>query len=83
MRLAVTVLATAVVSASALAQSDPYKITVTEKAACTYDAERLCADAYPDEGKLLSCMQQNRLALSRVCAVAFDAGLRRRHLVAR
>ena len=82
--LAVAVLAaTASVPSTAQAQSDPYHITALEKAACTSDAVRLCSNAYPDEHKLMSCMVENRASLTRVCLVVFDAGLKRRHLVAR
>jgi len=62
-------------SGRAHAQSDPYHITAVERAACTFDAERLCASSYPDEGRLLSCMQMNRASLSTGCLVVFDAGL--------
>lgn len=67
----------------AVAQSDPYRITSAEKAACTNDAIRLCSDAYPDENKLLSCMAENRASLTTGCAVVFEAGLKRRRLVSR
>ena len=59
---------------------DKYHVTDQEKAACTEDAARLCISAYPDEEKLLSCMKQNRASLSPNCQVAFDAGVKRRHL---
>ena len=65
------------------AQSDPYHITSAERAACTGDAVRLCADTYPDEGKLLACMVANKASLTSGCAVVFDAGLKRRRLVSR
>ena len=65
------------------AQPDPYHITAYEKAACTTDAIRLCSDAYPDEGKLLSCMAANRASLTGTCLAVFDAGLKRRRLVSR
>ena len=65
------------------AQPDPYHITAAEKAACTFDAERLCASSYPDEAKLLGCMQANRASLTSTCLAVFDAGVKRRHLVAR
>ena len=60
--------------------SDPFHVTDEEKAACTQDATRLCISAYPDEDKLLSCMKENRSALSPACLKAFDAGVKRRHL---
>ena len=62
------------------AQTDRYKITAAERAACTPDAERLCIDAYPDEDKLMGCMKANRTALSPTCGAAFDAGLKKRGL---
>ena len=44
------------------------------------DAERLCADSYPDEQQLLGCMKAHRSSLTNICKVAFNAGLKRRHL---
>lgn len=62
------------------AADDKFHITSAERAACTSDAMHLCMWSYPDEDKLLSCMKANRPALSTGCRVAFDAGVRRRHL---
>ena len=78
----VSVLLAPIASAStpARAQSDPYRITEAEKAACTGDAARLCADTYPDEGKLLVCMETNKSSLTPSCLVVFDAGVKRRRL---
>ena len=59
---------------------DKYHLTAEEKAACTGDAVRLCADAYPDEDKLLACMNANRGSLTAGCAAVFQAGLKERHL---
>ena len=67
-------------SESAVAQDDKYQITAAERAACTPDAERLCSAAYPDEDKLIVCLQSNRTALSPSCATVFKAGLKRRNL---
>ena len=72
-----------VAPAAAGAPPDRYHITDGEKAACTADAMRLCASTYPDEGKLLACMQANRGVLDPGCLAVFDAGVKRRHLVAR
>lgn len=69
--------------AVAYGQADPYHITEKEKAACTPDAERLCASSYPDERKLLACMEANKASLSSGCLVVFNAGIKRRHLGAR
>ncbi len=60
--------------------TDALHITEAEKAACTQDAERLCASAYPDEQKLLACMKANRASLGPTCLPVFDAGLKRRGL---
>ncbi len=62
------------------ASTDRFHVTDAEKAACTTDAVRYCFGTYPDETKLLSCMKQNRSALSDVCRNAFDAGVKRRRL---
>ena len=53
---------------------------MAKRAACTVDAVRLCSSAYPDEDLLIACMRQNRASLSQACLVAFDAGIKRRHL---
>lgn len=65
---------------AAEAAADKYHVTDREKAACTVDALRLCMNSYPNEDNLLSCMKSNRASLSPMCLVAFDAGVRRRHL---
>lgn len=59
---------------------DKYHVTATEKAACTKDAIRLCFGTYPDEDKLIACMRVNHSSLTPTCRVAFDAGMRRRHM---
>ena len=66
--------------AAAATPGDVYKLTAAEKAACTQDAARLCADTYPDEQKLLVCMKANRASLSSACLPSFDAGMARRGL---
>ncbi len=58
--------------------ADAFHVTEAEKAACTQDAERLCASAYPDEQKLLACMKANRASLGPTCLPVFDAGMKRR-----
>lgn len=62
------------------AAADKYDVSPQEKLACTRDAMRLCFNTYPDEDALLSCMKTNHASLSATCRVAFDAGVRRRHL---
>lgn len=78
--VAPALLIVAAFSATCAAASDKYHVTEQEKAACTADAARLCLSAYPNEDALLACMKQNRSSLSPTCLVAFDAGVRRRHL---
>ena len=63
------------------AQGNPYHITAQERAACSADAERLCSDSYPDEGRLLVCMKANRQSLGPNCAAVFTAGLKQRGLL--
>ena len=62
------------------AQDRSYHITEAEKAACTPDAQRFCSAAYPDEGKLLTCMTANQQSLSAGCAIVFKAGKKERGL---
>ena len=73
----------ALVFFSAHSSADEYHLTAAEKAACTGDAERLCANTYPDENKLLACMEANERALSANCDAVFKAGVKRRHLASK
>jgi hypothetical protein len=75
-----TVILSLLLAGPAFAQADPLAITAKEKAACGYDAARFCASTYPDEMKLVSCMEANRASLSKVCRPVLDAGLKRRGL---
>ena len=77
--LAVLFISTLVLPRPAMA-GDKYHVTTAERAACSSDALHLCMWSYPDEDKLLSCMKANRPALSSGCRIAFDAGMKRRHL---
>ena len=64
----------------AASAADTFHLSDTEKAACTSDAQRLCAFTYPDEQQLLVCMKANRASLGQACLPVFDAGLKRRGL---
>jgi hypothetical protein len=44
--------------------------TAEQRAACTPDALRLCADAIPDVGRVTACMQAKRASLSARCQAA-------------
>ena len=68
------------VTTLAVAPDDPYAITPAERAACVADAERLCADTFPDEKRLLVCLRENRARLQPPCRASFDAGMKRRGL---
>ena len=70
----------AVTSTTASAAPDKLNITPEEHAACDADATSLCADAYPDEDKLLACMKSKRSQLSATCAPVFVAGMKKRRL---
>ncbi len=44
-----------------------------QQQACYDDANKLCADAIPDEEKIKTCMGANRSRLSPKCREIFDA----------
>ena len=70
-----------VLSSVALA-APPHDLAITpaEHAACDGDAANLCADAYPDQDRLVACMKDKRHQLSPACAMALTAGLKKRHM---
>ncbi|MBV8791373.1 MAG: hypothetical protein JO237_04895 [Pseudolabrys sp.] len=41
--------------------------TPEERAACAPDSSRFCADAMPDTMKVLSCLQDHREKLRKIC----------------
>jgi hypothetical protein len=79
-RLTCTALAVLLLTGSAaLAQSGGGgKLSGTEdqQNACFRDANRFCADAIPDQMKVLACLQEHRKRLSKACAkVLADNGV--------
>jgi len=79
-RLTCTALAILLLSGSAaFAQSNGRgKLSGTEdqQNACFRDANRFCADAIPDQMKVLACLQEHRKRLSKACAkVLADNGV--------
>ncbi len=58
----------------ALAQSERGKMrgTSNEQDACFRDANRYCADAIPDQFKVLACLQEHRKRLSKGCAKVLE-----------
>ena len=74
------IVASVICASQVNAQDQSYHITEAEKAACMPDAQRFCSGAYPDEGKLLTCMTANQKSLSAGCVVVFKAGKKERGL---
>jgi hypothetical protein len=46
---------------------NPFQGTPEEQAACAPDATRFCKDAIPDTLRVLSCLQDNRQRIRKVC----------------
>jgi hypothetical protein len=59
--IAVIVMITAPLPARAYTQED--------SAACASDAQRLCQDAIPDEGRVTLCLHQNKRQLGLACTL--------------
>lgn len=78
--LATVVLAILACAPALAATSDKFHVSESERAACTPDAMRLCADAYPDADRLLTCMKAKHDQMSETCRPVFDAGIKRRGL---
>ena len=70
-----TALAAMALLAPARASADISTDTVRQRAeqACYDDANKLCADAIPDEEKIKACMKIHRVQLSPKCRAVFDA----------
>jgi len=46
--------------------------TADEQNACFRDANRFCADAIPDQFKVLACLQEHRKRLSKGCVKVLE-----------
>ena len=46
---------------------NPFQGTPEEQAACAPDATRFCKDAIPDTLRVLSCLQDSRQRIRKVC----------------
>ena len=44
--------------------------------ACTPDAIRLCQQAFPDKGRVVLCLVQNKRQLNAACTMAFNRNAR-------
>ncbi len=53
------------------ALAEEYRGTAEQRAACTPDAFRLCANYIPDPKKVQLCLQRQRSELSAGCRSAF------------
>jgi hypothetical protein len=47
--------------------------TMEQQLACTPDVFRLCGDQIPDANRIVVCLRQNTLRLSRPCRAVFDS----------
>ena len=54
--------------------SDRERLREEAEHVCYGDAQALCADAIPDEGKVEACMNAKRAQLSPACSKVFDEG---------
>ncbi len=62
------VLAIALLSSqAALAQNPVGPHTQKDEDACDHDAHRFCKELIPDQIRVLACLQQNRIKLSKAC----------------
>jgi len=77
-RLTCTALALLLLTGSAALAQSGGKLSGTEdqQNACYRDANKFCADAIPDQMKVLACLQEHRKRLSKACAkVLADNGV--------
>jgi len=57
--------------------------TDEQVAACTPDVMRLCADAIPNEARVIKCMMQKKKQVSLACMMAFRSGTSSARVAAR
>lgn len=53
------------------ARADEHRGTFEQQMACTPDVFRLCGSAIPDEDRIVNCLRQNTMQLSRNCRAVF------------
>ena len=61
------------VSQAALAQNQVGPHTQKEDDACDHDARRFCKETIPDQIRVLACLQQNRVKLTKACQVVLQS----------
>lgn len=73
-RITLATAVTALTLLPSLASAEITTDTVRQRAeqACYDDANRLCADAIPDEAKITACMKVHRTQLNPKCRAVFD-----------
>jgi hypothetical protein len=60
-------------SQAALAEKQAGPHSQQDEDACDRDAHRLCKEAIPDQMRVLACLQQNRVKLSKACQVVLSS----------
>jgi hypothetical protein len=60
-------------SSAAWAQNQVGPHSQKDEDACDRDAHRLCKDLIPDQMRVLACLQQNRIKLSKACQVVLQS----------
>lgn len=58
--------------ATLLAASPAWSYTSEDQAACTPDVFKLCGAFIPDEGRIITCLSQNKTNLSVACHKVFE-----------
>jgi len=61
------------VAAQTPAFAQDHQGTMEQQLACTPDVFRFCGDQIPDANRIVACLRQNTLQLSRPCRVVFDS----------
>jgi hypothetical protein len=69
----VTLAIALLLSSAALAQNQAGPHSQKDEDACDRDAHRLCKEMIPDQMRVLACLQQNRVKLSKACQVVLQS----------
>ena len=68
----VTLVIALLLSSAAWAQNPVGPHSEKDDDACDRDAHRFCKDMIPDQMRVLACLQQNRVKLSKACKVVLQ-----------
>ena len=66
-------LASSLASGAAFAQTQFRPPSSPDERACRGDARRYCKEFFPDQFRVLSCLQSHRARLSRACRGVLDS----------